>query len=334
MNPYQQNLRDVNLPDLSVLYGANILVTGSTGLIGSCLTELLTIYAEEYGYEVYAGCRNVERARSKFSPSEHLHYVLIDVTVPLQCDIKFDYIIDAASNGSPNFFASDPVGVMKANLMGVCNLLDYGIDHGLKRLVYISSGEVYGEGCGDRWRETDSGYINTMSQRACYPSSKRAAETLCVAYAEQYGIDISVARLCHTYGPNFTESDNRVYAQFIRNVLNGDDIVLKSKGEQYRSWLYVVDCAAALIYVLVKGENKAAYNVADEQSNITIRELAETIASIVDKTVIFDLPQVQPTVETPITKAVFDTTKLMALGWNATYPIEMGIKNTIETLLE
>ena len=183
------------------------------------------------------------------------------------------------------------------------------------------------------FNEKDSGYVDCASLRACYPSSKRAAETLCVAYAEEYHIDIVIARLCHTYGPGFTESDNRVYAQFIRNVLQNEDIVLKSKGLQYRSWLYVIDAAHAILQLLLNGKNKNAYNVANENSNITIRQLAELIAESTGHRVIFDIPNdaLQGNT-TPITKASFNTSKIQAIGWKPLFNIKEGINHTIESV--
>ena len=137
-----------------------------------------------------------------------------------------------------------------------------------------------------------------------------------------------IARPCHTYGPYFTESDNRVYAQFIRNILNDEDIVMKSRGEQFRSWLYVVDCAVAMLLLLTKGNSGEAYNVANEESNITIRQLAEEIAKIGNKKVVFDLAENGNT--TPITKAVFSTEKLNQLGWKPLFSIEEGLAHWVE----
>ena len=219
---------------------------------------------------------------------------------------------------------------MKSNLDGLCHLMEYGLRHQMKRMVYISSGEVYGEGDGSVFTEESSGYIDILSPRACYPSSKRAAETLCAAYIQEYGADIVIARPCHTYGPYFTESDNRVYAQFIRNILNDEDIVMKSRGEQFRSWLYVVDCAVAMLLLLTKGNSGEAYNVANEESNITIRQLAEEIAKIGNKKVVFDLAENGNT--TPITKAVFSTEKLNQLGWKPLFSIEEGLAHTIQSM--
>lgn len=316
-----------------MLQGKNILVTGATGLVGSALVELLCLYAKQYNYHVYAGCRSTRKYEARFDNNTNCHFLEVDVTIPLASDIEFAYIVHAASGANPTAFATDPVGVMKANIIGTTNLLEYGIKHGLKRFVYISSGESYGEGCPGKWTESDSGYVNPMSARACYPSSKRAAETLCAAYSAQYGVEAMVARLCHTYGPCFTTADNRVYAQFIRNVLSGEDIVLKSKGEQYRSWLYVVDCAAALLYIMVNGKSGEAYNVANAESNITIKRLAEIVAEYAGKKVVYDLPSdIELAGSTPITKAVFDTTKIESLGWKPLFNIKEGIANTIASI--
>ena len=253
---------------------------------------------------------------------------------PLECDIRFDYIIHAASYASPNFFAQKPVEVIKSNIDGVANLIEYGLKHGMKRFLYVSSGEVYGEGDGRIFTEDYSGYVNCATPRACYPSSKRAAETLCVAYAAEFGVDVVIARPCHTYGPYFTEQDNRVYAQFIRNVLRGEDIVMKSSGEQFRSWCYVVDCVSALLHILLKGDKGQAYNIADEYSNITIKELAEMVAAIGGRKVIVDIPDSdEKRGFNVVTKSVFSTRKLKQLGWSVLpYMMIDKMKSTINQM--
>jgi nucleoside-diphosphate-sugar epimerase len=200
----------------------------------------------------------------------------------------------------------------------------------MQRMVYVSSGEIYGECSDSVFTESSSGYVDILSPRACYPSSKRAAETLCAAYCQEYGADIVIARPCHTYGPYFTESDNRVYAQFIRNVLCGEDIVMKSLGQQYRSWIYVADCAAALLLLLAKGQRGEAYNIAHEESNITIRQLAEKIAMIAGRKVVMDVQDDGNT--TPISRAVFSTEKLESLGWRPLFTIDDGLRHTIEAM--
>ena len=338
MSSYREDILHVfeqNLP-WEKLSGANILVTGATGLIGGCLVETLMMNPRK-DYQVYASGRNEDRARARFkdfAEESAFHFVKYDVMQPLESDVRFGYIIHAASNASPNFFAQKPVEVIKSNIDGVANLMEYGLTHGMKRFLYVSSGEVYGEGDGRTFTEDYSGYVDCAKPRSCYPSSKRAAETLCVSYSAEYGADVVIARLCHTYGPHFTEQDNRVYAQFIRNVLRGEDIVMKSTGEQFRSWCYVVDCVSALLHILLKGESGEAYNIADADSNISIRELAETIAAIGGRKVVIDLPDVdEKRGFNPVTKSVFSTDKLESLGWKPKNHISTGMKNTIKELV-
>ena len=348
LSPYQKDIARLYAQglDLGRLRDRTILGIGATGLIGSCIIDVV-MQNPQRCYQVVASGRNRERAKRKFAAyweMEGFAFAEIDVTLPMRDNLLGeafgnayeqlqhpDYIIDAASNASPNFFRQKPVEVMKANINGVSNLLEYGLDYGMKRMVYISSGEIYGEGDGSEFTEKSSGYVDCASVRACYPSSKRAAETLCMSYGEEYGADVVIARLSHTYGPGFTESDNRVYAQFIRNVLNGEDIVLKSKGEAYRSWLYVVDAAHAILRLLLDGEKGNAYNVAHSESNISIRQLAELIAGKAHRKVVFDIPDdaLQGNT-TPITKATFNTDKLKALGWKPLFGVEEGFDHTIK----
>lgn len=337
MSSYKGDILQVFDQDLpwEKLSGANILVTGATGLIGGCLVEVLMMNPNR-NYHVYASGRNEERARERFkvySADDAFHFVKYDVMQPVNSDVEFDFIIHAASNASPNFFAKNPVEIIKSNVDGVVHLMDYGLNHGMKRFLYISSGEVYGEGDGRMFTEDYSGYVNCATPRACYPSSKRVAETLCVSYAAEYGADVVIARPCHTYGPHFTEQDNRVYAQFIRNVLRGEDIVMKSTGEQFRSWCYVVDCVSGLLHILLKGKCGEAYNIADGESNISIRELAETIAEIGGRKVVIDMPGAdEKRGFNPVSKSVFSTEKLESLGWKSQNHIIRGLQNTIEEI--
>lgn len=323
-------IRDLPWEKLS---GCNILVTGATGLIGSCLVDVLMTNPTK-DYQVYALGRNEKRAQARFlqfKDDPTFHFLRGDVTQPLVCAVPFHFIVHAASHGSPNFFASNPVEVMKSNLYGVSNLIEYGLGHDMKRFLYVSTGEVYGVNEASLLDESNYGYVDILNIRSCYPSSKRAAETLVMCYASEYGADVVVARPCHTYGPHFTELDNRVYAQFIRNVLNGEDIVMKSAGAQYRSWCFVEDCVWALLFILLKGKNGEAYNIADKNSVITIRELAERIAQIAGRKVVIQVPSdVEKKEFTPIKRAVFDTAKLEALGWTVSGTMIDKLRKTID----
>lgn len=314
------------------LTGKNILVTGATGLIGSCIVEIL-MSRKDIDYHVFASGRNESRVNRLFSEyvnSPYFHFFKYDVVEPLDSEVDFHYIIAAASGANPILYSTDPVGVMKANFNGVDNILAFGVKHYLEKFVYISSGDVYGEGDGRVFTEEYSGYVNPLNLRSCYTSSKRATETLCISYSSQYGIDVSIARPCHTYGPNFTESDTRVYAQFIRNILKGEDIIMKSTGEQVRSWCYVVDCALGILYVLIKGNDKEAYNISDNNSIVSIRDMAEIIAKIGNKRVVINAPsEVEKRGFNVVKKEILDSIKLQTLGWQARCDIRSGLEHTI-----
>lgn len=319
------------------LNGCNILVTGATGLIGSCLIDVLMAHPDK-DYTVYACGRNERRMKrlfARYANEQHFSCFLQDVSKPLSSNTDFHYIIHAASGAAPSEFSIHPVEVMKSNLLGVINMMEYGREHHLKRFLYLSSGEVYGEGDGRVFTEDYSGYVDTMSTRSCYPSSKRAAETFCACYMSEYGINSVVARPCHIYGPNFTESDNRAFAQFIRNVINDEDIVLKSDGAQYRSWCYVVDCVSALLYILLYGKEGHAYNIADDNSVLSIRQLAEIIAGIGKKQVVFTNPSDEEKRGFNIVKqSVYDTMKIRSLGWKVESDIRSKMKSTIDYKLQ
>ena len=333
---YQESIQAVtSLPGIPFekLAGKNILVTGATGLIGSSIIDVLMERAQN-GFHVYAAGRNLARARSRFSSyfgKDSFHFLQFDVLKSLDCDIEFHYIIHAASEASPGAFVSSPVEVMKANICGLCNLLDYGRKHGLIRLLYVSSGEVYGQGDGSVFHESDSGYVNPALSRSCYPSSKRAAETLCASYADEYGLDIVIARPCHIYGPFFTEKDNRAFAQFLRNAINKENIVLKSSGAQYRSWCYVVDCVSALFYILLKGDSGQAYNVAE--SDYSIKDFASTVARLCNQSVVFDTPSCHEQKGfNKVSESVLSTEKLRELGWEPHFDLVSGISECLSTL--
>ena len=331
---YHDDISAVALSQLpwEELNNCNILIAGATGLIGSCLVEVLMARPNR-SYSVYAMGRNLMRMKQlfdKYKTEEGFHVLIGDVTKPLSIQQPIHYIIHAASGAAPSEFSNHPVEVMKANVNGVMNLMEYGIQHQLKRFLYISSGEVYGEGDGRVFTEDYSGYVDCNNPRSCYPSSKRAAETLCASYAAEYGIDVVIARPCHIYGPNFTETDNRVYAQFIRNVLKGEDIVMKSSGERLRSWCYVVDCVSALLFVMLKGGSGEAYNIADSASIISIRELAEMLAEIGNNKVIMEVSsEMEKRGYNPVLMSVFSINKLEGLGWKVSGSMQEKIKKTV-----
>ncbi|MBQ9038525.1 MAG: NAD-dependent epimerase/dehydratase family protein [Clostridia bacterium] len=324
------------LPGLEALKGAKVLITGATGLIGSCLVDALLLLnaARGMAIEIHAAGRSEPGMRARFGASAddpRFHYVPYDATKPLALDFEADYVVHAATSAHPLAYATDPVGILQANVVGTMNLLEALRGWGHGRFLLLSTGEIYGENptLPEGFSEADTGAIDTMKPRACYPEGKRAAETLCASYAAQYGVNARVARLCHVYGPTFTPSNSRADAQFLRNALNGQDIVMKSAGSQVRSWCYVADAVSALMTLLVRGEAGQAYNVANRHAVASIRQYAQTLADIAGVKLVFELPpELEKAGYTKISRAVLNPTKLEGLGWKPRYGLREGLEES------
>ena len=171
--------------------------------------------------------------------------------------------------------------------------------------------------------------------RAGYPESKRCGEALCQAYKMQKGLNIVIPRLTRSYGPTLLKTDTKALSQFLHKGVAGEDIVLKSAGNQYYSYLYVMDSVSGLLTVLFKGKNGEAYNIADDASDIMLKDLAAIIARYAGKQVVFEIPDaVESLGYSKATKARLESTKLQALGWFAKYDIKTGIKRTMDMLGE
>lgn len=338
---YQEDLQTAidSVVAIKKIYNSSIMITGATGLIGSFLVEMMLYLNEKRkaNITIYALGRNKERLCQRFDMcgTDQLIFVEHDVNEEIKFDYQVDYLIHAASNAYPAAFRTNPVETIMSNIIGTQRLLDYANNHGTRRVLFVSSGEVYGQGdiSIPAFEETYSGYMDSMQVRSCYPVSKRAAETLCCSYTEQYGLETVVVRPCHTYGPNVTKNDNRATVQFMNNVLNEEDIVLNSPGTQMRSYCYIADCASALMTVLIKGESKAAYNIANSQSVVTIAGFAKEVAKQAGRKIIFSNPdEVAKSERTPIAKQVLDSGKLNSLGWSGKYSLEKGVAHTISIL--
>ena len=302
-----------------MISGKTVLVTGATGLIGSALVRRL----REKGAKVTSAVRDPKKADGD--------YVIYDANAPIGFDIGFDCIVHAACSAHPMAYSTDPVGTMKANILGTMNLLEYAVKHS-SRLLFISSGEIYGSDAPDEsgFKENHMGVLDTLNPRSCYPESKRAAETLVASYVKQYGADALVARCCHVYGEGITKDNSRADAQFLRNAVSGSDIVMKSAGAQVRSFMYADDCADALITLLEKGEKGEAYNVAG-RTVASIADYARTLAQLAGVKVVFEDPDaVEKAGYTAVTRAVLDPSKLESLGFSAKYDLRSGLAETIK----
>lgn len=303
------------------------LVTGASGLIGRALVEFLL----ERGDLVIAAARS----SAKLAPYEKLtrfRLLPYDATQPFGFDEQVDVVVHAASPASPSLFVGKPVETMMANIFGVDQILKYAVRRPCK-VVYVSSSEVYGKAAPrtNGFKEEDAGPVEILNPRSSYPMGKRAAETLCASYALEYGVDVSIVRPGHIYGPTASESDGRVSSLWPRMAARGEDIVMKSDGAQVRSYTYSKDCASAIVAVALCGKSGEAYNIANPNVACSIRELAETIATVAGVSLRVELPTgADIAAFNPMNNSCLDSSKLEELGWHAEYDIKQGVKETME----
>lgn len=333
-------LRALPVLDTDILKGKRVLITGASGLIGSAVTDLLIgcNLEKQAGITIYAAGRNTQKLSERFSHGldAGLIPVAYDATKAIDFDFPVDYIIHGASNASPDKYVSEPVDTMLANVSGVNNLLSYASKVQTKKVVYISSSEVYGQlAHGSPLVEDEYGNVNILSVRSAYPMGKRAAETLCIGYASQYGVAVSIVRPGHIYGPTALASDMRVSSLFARQAASGTDLVMKSAGTQIRSYCHCIDCATAILAVLTRGESMQAYNISYCQSVITIRQMAEILAKHGNVQLIMDIPtDAEQAAFNPMDNSSLNSEKLEALGWQGCFDAELGFAHTIAVLKE
>lgn len=339
---YQQDLHNiskVNLP-WNKLHNSSLMITGASGLIGTMLIDVLMMKneQEQLNCKIYATGRNIQKGQERFGDywgSPYFHFVTMDVNYPIRIEHEVDFIIHAASNTHPRLYASDPVGSLMTNLEGTYNLLEYGRTHKMKRMLFLSSVEIYGQALKteDVFDEKYCGYIDCNAVRACYPEGKRAGEALCNAYISKYGMDIVIPRLSRVYGPTMRLDDSKAMSQFLMNGVRGEDIVLKSQGLQKFSYCYVGDVVQGLLYCLLKGKCGEAYNIADVKCNMLLKDITQYIASLNGCKVVFDLPDAtEQKGFSKVTVGVMDSTKLQKLGWKPFDDLKSGIKKTIDIL--
>lgn len=343
---YMEDVRSVAELDIpwEKLHDRSIMISGATGMIGSFLVDVISHKnrADDLNCTIYALGRSEERVKDRFgfnAEDPHFIYIKYDVKEPLVRDDigTVDYVLHLASNTHPVQYSTDPIGTITTNIIGVQNLLEFASAHNATRFAFASSNEIYGENRGDAefFDESYCGYINSNTMRAGYPESKRCGEALCQAYKAQKGLDVVIPRLTRTYGPTMLKTDTKAISQFIKKGVSDEDIVLKSAGTQYYSYQYVADSVSGLLAVLLCGGTGEAYNIADESSDIMLRDLAAIIAGINGKKVVFEIPDaVEAAGYSTATKARLDGHKLQSLGWEPKYDIKSGIERTVRILKE
>lgn len=311
---FEEDIKNIiNDFDMSVFDGKTILVTGATGLIGKlCIKSLLN---SGYNTQVIALVRDEEKAKNIFGESKRLTYLVQDINQRINTTRRVDYIIHAASTTSSKDFVEKPVETIYTAINGSRNVLEFAKNKRLEGMVYLSSLEIYGVNEKENIKEEDYGYIDILNPRSSYSESKKMVETMCISYGTEYGVPVKIARLAQTFGAGVSISDNRVFAQFAKAIINKENIILHTKGETKRNYCYTTDAVRGIFTILTKGENNNAYNVANENSYCSISEMAHLLENEYTK-VEYKIDEVNRGYN-PTVKIALNTEKLNALGWEA-----------------
>lgn len=317
---------------------STVVVSGASGFIASYIVKTLM----NRGAHVVAIVKNKEKARGKFSQflkNKHLHVKVQDINDPMAIRGKIDYVIHAASYASPKHYSVDPIGTLQANTIGTMNLLKLARAKRVKGFLFLSSAEIYGTflNSSQKISENSYGFVNPVTVRACYAESKRMGEAMCIAWHHQFGVPVKIVRLFHTYGPGMSLDDGRVHADFVANVVRGENIVMKSEGTVKRTFCYIADTVAGLFTVLLKGGDGEVYNIGNPKAEITVLELARLVAHLSPdkKTRVIKRSRSygEKYIESPIDRCIPDISKIFQLDWKPKYSLKEGFERTIQSYL-
>lgn len=336
----EDDLKTIIAEDLSweKLKNKTVMITGASGMVGSYMLYVLLMLNDEkhYGIKVDAVMRNVNKLPEEIRNREDVNVVVADVTKDIPDVGDIDYIIHAASPASPLIMQNQPVETIAANTIGTFKTLELAKEKNAEGYLFISSREIYGQPDEGQefFYENIYGFVDQLNPRSCYSEGKKAAETMCVCFHEEYGLNTKIARLAHTYGPGMSIYDGRVQADFLKNVYHNEDIVLKSEGTAVRTYTYIADAIAGMYRILLDSED-IVYNIGNEAGKVSIRDLAEILVSIYPERglkLVFDIPEGGTKGTAPYTLGILSSEKLRKLGWNPKYSVKDGFKRTLEYL--
>lgn len=317
------------------LRGKSFLITGATGLIGSVMTKCLLELNKQknLGIKILAVVRSLEKAKKVFGDDySNIEFKVIDLADICEAEfsVKPDYLVHLACPTASKYFVDHPVETLRTAFEGTTSVLEYAKNSNLEAMVYASSLEVYGCNLTDEWLSEDfQGYLNPTEVRSSYNMGKRAAECLCHSYAMEYGVPVMIARMTQTFGAGVEYNDNRVFAQFARKAIAGEDIELHTTGETSRMYCYTTDAVSAMLYLLVCGKSGEAYNIANKDSYITIRQMAQMVCDKFNPSISLKIVLKENQGYAPVTKLKLDTKKMESLGWKPLVSLESMFERLI-----
>ena len=334
-NPlYKEDLaRILATKDIERLKGKSVLITGATGLLGMCMIDALMALGE---VTIYAVGRSKQKAADRlgeYFENPLFHFIEQDVCNPLPDNVTVDYIVPGASNTHPLAYSQYPIETIMINIKGAEHALEKALQCDAT-VLYPSTVEVYGNAIGqDVFTEDYTGKLNLANSRSCYTESKRVSEAMCQSYIAEKGAKVKIVRLSRIFGPSTLPTDTKASSQFINKAIAGEDIVLKSKGEQYFSYTYMADAVSAMLHVLLHGEYGVAYNISAEGCNVHLKDFARLCAEAAGKQVIFDLPsETEQKGFSIATQAILDNTRIKGIGWQPQYAMKDALERTINIL--
>lgn len=325
MTQRQLDIQDFarNFPLREDFRDSSFLVTGGTGLIGSTLVACLL--ALDCNVRITLPVRSLAKVHEKLGEdAQRLNIVECDLQEYLDTlDASFDFIVHCASPTAGGYMVEHPIETYTLAIDTTRSILEYVRRNPVKGFLYVSSLEYYGQHLGDELvEESDMGKVDFSSARSSYPLGKQAAEFLCTIYSKQYGVPSRIARLTQTFGAGVAKDDNRVFAQFARSILSNDDIVLHTKGRSAKPYCYTLDCVSAMLYILTRGADGEAYNVANESTYISIYDMACMLRDEFNPQVRVRIEEKQGAGYAPETRLHLSASKLVSLGWQPRYDLK------------
>lgn len=329
---YYKSLEKIIFKEVENYYNKSILITGANGLIGGTILDFLLFLNENYyaNITIFALVRNELNLQSFFSRN-NINVIRQSVTDKIEIEDKVDFVFHTASNAHPNAYDLYPVDTIITSVEGTKRVLDFCVRFNAK-LLFVSSSEVYGElrGSSKFHIENEYGYIDILNPRACYPESKRLAETLIISYIKEFNINAVIVRPAYIFGPRFNFNSNRADVEFLKKGLLGNEIVLKSPGEQKRSYCYVLDCITAILISGLFGKNGEAYNISSHDGDVRLVDFANKIANISNVPLKFELGESKG--GSPVVNSLLSNSKIKSIGWSEKFTMEEAIKDTFNIL--
>ena len=325
--------------NMEKLRNKSFFITGASGMIGSYIANVLKVLNEVYNMNIHIilCVRNKNKLDRELLDDSNVSVIVQDVTNSFNIEDKIDYIVHAASPASPKIMKDYPFETNAANTVGTYNTLLLAKEKNANYL-FISSREIYGEPRDNLCIFTEDGMlgdVNPLIPRNGYAEGKKAAENMCVSLHEEYNVNTKIVRLAHTYGPGMSITDGRVQADFLNNVINCQDIVMKSEGTSIRTYTYISDAVSGIFKVLLEGKD-IVYNISDDKE-ISIKELAEVLVSLSNNQskLVMKIDDSLKKGSASFTKGILSNEKIKKeLNWHPKYNVYDGFARTIEYLKE